>query len=156
MIWSSTIRFTSHFYENEKDWMLCIVEFLLKPPNVSSFQFVRLTGAGQVGTHPHPVPRPTVTTLRTRTDGPCWLAQNDSDRKIDERKKRQKEWYHTYHLAAVVLYVVCFDYFNCMLFFSYHLASVVLFVWLAECGDSTVKMCVCVVCMRVWFSYRGS
>lgn len=93
--------------------------------------------------------------------------RNDSDGKFDdgEKKKRQKRMTSHFPLgcSCFCTLFVWFDYFKCTLFlflfpFSYCSALVIIMlVWLAECTDARVEMCVrvCVVCMQVWFYYRG-
>lgn len=111
------------------------------------FWFARQTGTGRAETRPHPAPRLIATTLTILTDVPP---------PSDDGKDR-KEWYHTSHLAAVVMYVVClvwlFDMY--IVFFSHGSALFmvmrVLFSWVCRRQSESVR----VVCMRVWLYYRG-
>lgn len=61
------------------------------------------------------------------------------------------------------LYVVCFNYFKCTLFFffflqlnvgRYYVCMVRVHGWLSVCMSVCVSVC-CVVCMHVWFYYEG-
>lgn len=127
-------------------------------PSFSFSRLLRLTGTGTVEALPRPAPRPTATTRITLTDGAAHPAQKRQRRKVWRRggKKRQKRMTSHFPLgcSCFCTLFVWFDYFKCTLFlflfpFSYCSALVIIMlVWLAECTDARVEMCVRVCCVH--------